>query len=98
MAKAFDPRVGAAISAHVRRYDLLGNALSYAGPVLILVSGRDHAVNLALRPALKRIGLRPGWTVGDLPEGGHCANLDASEAWRQALAAFWSECQRAERV
>ena len=29
MARAFDPRVGAAISAHVRHYDLLKNALAH---------------------------------------------------------------------
>lgn len=90
MARAFDPRVGAAISAHVRRYDLLANALAYPGPMLILVGGRDNAVNLALRPALKRIGPRPNWTVLDLPQGGHCANLDATDAWREALLAFWA--------
>lgn len=90
MARAFDPRIGAAISSHVRRYDLLDNALGYAGPVHILVGGRDTAVNLALRPALKRIGARPNWTITHLPEGGHCANLDATQQWRQALADFWA--------
>lgn len=89
MARAFDPRVGAAISAQVRRYDLLDNALAYPGPVLVLVGGRDTAVNLALRPALHRIGPRRGWTVSELPLGGHCANLDATDAWRAALTAFW---------
>ncbi len=89
MAQAFDPRVGAAVSAHVRRYDLLDNALAYGGPVLMLVGGRDTAVNLALRPALKRITPRPNWTVIDLPLGGHCANLDATLAWRTALLEFW---------
>ena len=57
--------------------------------VLVLVGGRDSAVNLALRPALKRIGARPNWTEIALPEGGHCANLDATDAWRAALLAFW---------
>ena len=90
MARAFDPRIGAAITAHVRRYDLLDNALGYAGPLLILVGGRDTAVNLALRPALKRIGRRPNWTITDLPDGGHCANLDAAAEWRQALTQFWT--------
>ncbi|WP_240231565.1 alpha/beta fold hydrolase [Devosia lacusdianchii] len=90
MARAFDPRVGAAISSHVRRYDLLDNALGYPGPVHILVGGRDTAVNLALRPALKRIGPRPNWTITHLPEGGHCANLDATQQWRHALADFWT--------
>jgi 3-oxoadipate enol-lactonase len=90
MARAFDPRVGHAISVHVRRYDLLANALAFAGPVLILVGGRDRAVNLALRPALKRIAPRHNWTVLELAEGGHCANLDATEAWREGLGAFWA--------
>lgn len=90
MARAFDPRIGAAITAHIRRYDLLDNALAYAGPMLVLVGGHDTAVNLALRPALRRIGSRPNWTITDLPEGGHCANLDATDAWRQALTLFWT--------
>jgi 3-oxoadipate enol-lactonase len=89
MAAAFDPQVGAAVSAHVRRYDLLDNALGYRGPVLVLVGGRDTAVNLALRPALKRIMPRRNWAVTDLPLGGHCANLDATQAWRTALEDFW---------
>lgn len=89
MARAFDPDVGVAIASHVRRYDLTDNALSYPGPMLIMVCGQDHAVNLGLRPALARIGPRPNWTIADLPAAGHCANLDASAAWRQALTQFW---------
>ena len=95
MARAFDPRVGAAIASHVRRYDLLENALGYAGPLLVLVGGHDTAVNLALRPALRRIGHRANWTVLDLPDGGHCANLDDTDAWRAALTAFWAQTSAA---
>ena len=73
----------------MRRYDLTANALGFAGPMLILVGGRDHAVNQALRPALKRIGPRANWTVVEIPEGGHCANLDATDAVRAALLGFW---------
>ncbi|UJW84603.1 alpha/beta fold hydrolase [Devosia sp. SL43] len=90
MAHAFDPKVGAAISAHVRRYDLLDNALGFAGPVLVLVGGHDTAVNLALRPTLRRITPRPNWTVTELPLGGHCSNLDATQAWRRELTTFWT--------
>lgn len=90
MAKAFDPHVGAAIARHVRRYDLHHNALAYDGSVLVLVGGRDRAVNLALRPSLERIGPRPNWTIAELAEAGHCANLDATQAWRGALIDFWS--------
>jgi 3-oxoadipate enol-lactonase len=89
MARAFDPRVGVAIANQVRQYDLTVNALSFPGPMLIMICGQDHAVNLGLRPALKRIGNRPNWTIVNLRAAGHCANLDASAAWRQALTQFW---------
>ncbi|MGV8831471.1 MAG: alpha/beta fold hydrolase [Devosia sp.] len=90
MARAFDPKVGAALTAHVRRYDLHESALRYTGPVLVMVGGRDTAVNLALRPSLRRLAGRPNWTIVDLPEAGHCANLDATDDWRAALTSFWS--------
>ena len=91
MIAAFDPRVGQAITGHVRRYDLTANALGFAGPMLIMVGGMDRAVNLALKPALKRIGARENWTVTHLPTGGHCANLDATEQFRGELEAFWGK-------
>ena len=91
MIAAFDPRVGQAITGHVRRYDLTANALGFAGPMLIMVGGMDRAVNLALKPALKRIGERDNWTVTHLPTGGHCANLDATEQFRGELEAFWGK-------
>ena len=90
MVRRFDPQVGAAIADHVRRYDLHDNALAFAGPLLVLVGGRDHAVNLALRPSLRRHAGQAGWTVVELPEAGHCANLDASDNWRNTLLEFWS--------
>jgi 3-oxoadipate enol-lactonase len=90
MIAAFDPRVGQAITGHVRRYDLTANALGWTGPMLIMVGGMDRAVNLMLRPALRRIGARANWTVVQLPEGGHCANLDAAAGFRAAVEAFWA--------
>ena len=90
MARAFDAQVGAALAARLRHYDLEANALRYEGPLLVLLGGRDTAVNLALRPALRRLVPRRNWTVVELPTAGHCANLDATDAWRAALLAFWN--------
>ncbi|MDB5585622.1 MAG: alpha/beta fold hydrolase [Devosia sp.] len=90
MIAAFDPRVGQAITGHVRAYDLTANALGWSGPMLILVGGMDRAVNLVLKPALRRIGARENWRVVQLPEGGHCANLDATEQFREELLGFWA--------
>jgi len=89
MLRQFDPKVGEAIARNVRRYDLTANALAYAGPMLLLRGGRDVQVNLALAKTLPRLAGRPNFTLVELPEGGHCANLDATEAWRAALLAFW---------
>ena len=90
MLAGFDPQVGRAVSSQVRRYDLTANALAHAGPMLVLVGGHDSAVNRRLRPALAQIGPRPNLTVIDLPDGGHMANLDATDPLRAALLDFWA--------
>jgi 3-oxoadipate enol-lactonase len=86
----FDPHVGAAIAENVRRYDLTESALAFTGPMLLLRGGRDAQVNRALARTLSPFEGKPNFTRIDLPEGGHCANLDATDAWRAALLRFWS--------
>ncbi|RUT30364.1 alpha/beta hydrolase [Arsenicitalea aurantiaca] len=85
----FDPRVGMAIAQNVRRYDLLEAALGSTCPMLIIEGGRDRLVNLALARSLPQLRGRPNLTHVHLKEGGHCANLDAKDAWRSTLLAFW---------
>lgn len=63
--------------------------------MLLLRGGRDAAVNAALAPTLETMRDRSGFALADLPKGGHCANLDATNAWRAALLDFW---RRAEAV
>lgn len=89
MIAAHDPEVGRAIASHVRAYDLSEEALSYRGPTLLLRGGRDTAVNQALSRTLARFAGRPNFTFVDLPRGGHMANLDIKDEWRDALLAFW---------
>ncbi|WP_052715959.1 alpha/beta fold hydrolase [Devosia chinhatensis] len=86
---------GAAVTAmigHITRYDLLAAARAWAGPGLVMVGGRDRAVNRALLGQLETLRRRPNWRIVDLPEGGHCANLDATDLWRATLLAFWHDC------
>ena len=91
MIASHDPEVGRAIASHVRAYDLSDEALSYAGPMLLIRGGRDTAVNQALSKTLSRFTGRPNFTLVDLPKGGHMANLDATDAWRAALLTFWRQ-------
>lgn len=90
MLERYDARAVAHIVDHIRRYDLQSQAAAWAGPGLVLVGGRDRAVNGKLLGQLAPLRALPNWRIADLPEGGHCANLDATDAWRAALTAFWS--------
>ncbi len=86
----FDPEIGRAIATHVRRYDLLANALAYSGPYLVMQGTSDDQVNLALEPMLKQLLASPSIEHIRLERAGHCANLDQPEAFRETLCAFWS--------
>ncbi len=89
MLGQFDARATAHIVDHIRHYDLASAATGWRGPGLVLVGGRDVAVNRVLPRQLEALRTRPNWQIADLPQGGHCANLDASEDWRAALLSFW---------
>lgn len=89
MLGAFDPQVGQAIAANVRRYDLIAAALGYRGEILLIRGGRDRAVNAALRPTLAAMRGRANFTRVDLRGAAHCANLDLPDTVRAVLEDFW---------
>lgn len=90
MLRRYQARAASQIVDHIRHYDLQAAATGWNKPGLVLPGGRDHAVNRALLRQLDPLRTLPNWTIVELPEGGHCANLDASDAWRAALVKFWS--------
>jgi pimeloyl-ACP methyl ester carboxylesterase len=85
----FDPQVGRYVAENLASYDLRANARAARLPILLLRGGLDGHVNRALGPTLAAMRERENFTLVDLPEGGHCANLDATGAWRRELLAFW---------
>lgn len=89
LIRAFDPEVGKLVASNLARYDLIANGKAARLPILMLRGGHDGPVNSALGPTLAAMEGRENFTLVELPEGGHCANLDATEAWRAALLAFW---------
>ena len=89
MLADFDPHAGQAVASNVRRYDLLDNALSFEGPILMIRGGRDRAVNAALGKTLRAMQGRDNFTRVDVKTAAHCANLDAPEEVRQTLVDFW---------
>ncbi|MHB1104299.1 MAG: alpha/beta fold hydrolase [Devosia sp.] len=85
----FDPQVGRCVAENLSNYDLIANAVAATLPILMLRGGRDAQVNAALGPTLKAMQGRPNFALVEVPEGGHCANLDATEVWRTELLKFW---------
>ncbi|WP_161796888.1 alpha/beta fold hydrolase [Devosia soli] len=88
--KQFDAGAGAAIAAHVRRYDFTAIALAFRAPLLVLQGGKDHAVNLALNKQLVQFMPRANFTHVVLPRGGHCANFDMHDEFCAALETHWA--------
>jgi 3-oxoadipate enol-lactonase len=86
----FDPRVGAPLTENLAQYDLIANGAGASLPILMLRGGRDGAVNSALGPTLAAMQGKSNFTLVELPEGGHCANLDATAMWRAELERFWA--------
>jgi 3-oxoadipate enol-lactonase len=85
----FDPEVGRLLVEHLTTYDLIANGVAARLPILMLRGGRDGAVNSALGPTLGAMQGRPNFTLVEVPDGGHCANLDATEMLRAELLKFW---------
>jgi 3-oxoadipate enol-lactonase len=89
LIREFDPQVGRLVASNLTIYDLSSNAAGARLPMLLLRGGRDRPVNRALAASLVGMQGRANFVLVELPGGGHCANLDATEAWRAELLRFW---------
>jgi pimeloyl-ACP methyl ester carboxylesterase len=89
--KDYDPAVGYAVASHLVQYDLIARGMEARVPILLLRCGLDRPVNAALGTTLKAMRGRPHFTLVEVPTGGHCANLDATEDVRRELLSFWGK-------
>lgn len=86
--------VVAAMGGVLSWYDLIEAGTSATIPILMLRCGRDRLVNVALRDTITAMSKRSNFRIVDLPDGGHVANLDATDAFRAALLQFWGSLPR----
>jgi hypothetical protein len=56
--------------------------------MLFMKLGNDNLMNWALGRTMKLLETRREIAVADLPDAGHCANLDDNAGWRKALLGF----------
>lgn len=89
VVERFDPQVGLLTARSLTHFTLIPNALAARLPILMLRGDRDPQVNVVLGPTLRAMRGRPNFTLVNVPEGGHCTNLDATEAVRRELLRFW---------
>ena len=80
--------VTAMLAGVLTDYDYLEAASAARIPILMLRCGRDPLVNAGLTRTIAVMRPNPNFTLVDIPPGGHCANLDATDAFRAALLAF----------
>jgi 3-oxoadipate enol-lactonase len=89
MIRQANPQVSKALAETLARYDLIANGTAASLPILLIRGGNDGAFNSALAPTLAAMTPKPNFTRIELPDGGHCANLDATGQWRDIVRAFW---------
>lgn len=80
-----DPNALGPTLAGLSAYDYREAALRYREPILLIRGGRDRAVNQGLGPTLKAMEGRKNFTLVEVAEAGHCAQLDAPEKVRDAI-------------
>lgn len=88
LVRDYDPAVARALATSLRKYDLTANALGFDGPFQILRGALDRAVNRALDPKLGALEAKSNVCVVRMDGAGHCANLDQSQAFREAVLCF----------
>ena len=90
LIRQFDPAVGLPLTQNLADYDLIAHGRDARLPILMLRGSADTAINAALGPTLAAMQGRPNFSLVELPGGGHCANLDATEQLRAELERFWA--------
>jgi pimeloyl-ACP methyl ester carboxylesterase len=73
---------------HLGQYDLTKQALEFDGPILMIQGERDTDVNRALKKTVPLMLERANFTLVDMKNAGHCANLDQPEKMRQIVMEF----------
>ena len=91
MLREVRPEVTATLAGVLTQYDLIAAGEAADIPVLLLRCGEDRLVNAGLGDTLRAMQRKPNFRLVDVPRGGHVANLDATDAVRAALLAFWSD-------
>lgn len=88
MLKQTDIEAAVAIGREVRSYDLIDNALQFERPILMLKCALDRQVNGALHTTLNAMKAQSNFTLIDVEDAGHCANLDQPEIIRRHVLDF----------
>jgi len=85
----YDLNVVSYVAKNVGNYDFSDYARNFKKPIMMLRGGQDNLVNAALLTTLNEVQKNPNFILIEIPNGGHCANLDATSEVRIALLGFF---------
>ncbi len=88
MLRVLDPDAVMRTARHLAHYDLTANGLDFDGPMLMIKAARDVAVNRALAPTLPQLLTRDNFTLVEMDDAGHCANLEQPARFREIVTGF----------
>ncbi len=76
------------IAVQIGNYDLIKHAVDFDKPILFLRGLADNSIKPTLGPTLTAMQATSHFKLVDLPDAGHCANLDSPEMFRSELLRF----------
>jgi len=88
MLRTLDMEAVIHIARHVERYNLIENAQKFDRPILMIRGSEDKAVNKALKTDLEIMRAQENFSLVDVQNAGHCANLDQPDIVRRAILDF----------
>lgn len=88
MLRTMDIDAVVRVARAVHDYDMIANALTYGGQMLMLKGENDRPVNFALRSTLSAMNDKANFRLLDVKGAGHVANLDQPEKVRTAILDF----------
>ena len=90
MLRTLDAEAVIHIARHVERYDLTANAVKFNRSMLMIRGSEDKAVNMALKTDLEILRTLDNFSLVDMQNAGHCANLDQPDKVRHIILEFLS--------
>ncbi|HHB83707.1 MAG TPA: alpha/beta hydrolase [Devosia sp.] len=88
MIRKANPKITFGIARYLAKYDMIENARTFDGAILMLRADKDILINRAMKATLPEMQDNNLFFRKDIQNAGHCANLDQPQIVREAILDF----------